>query len=143
MTWQQRTKPPLGYKPIMTTDEMLTFSEESEEMLVYLGRPPGTLTDDLREPYRSRARLVYTKAMSGQASRGELWDILVGKHDGDLPMNIARGARGQVPGQCLDCSADISSPDARFKSDPRRCKSCRSEKRAGYNRAAREKAGVV
>ncbi len=147
MTWQQRTKPTLGYKPIMTIDEMLTFAEESEEMLIYLGRPPGTLTDDLREPYRSRARLCYERAMAGDAVRGELWDIAVGKHDADLPMNKAKGSRsgsgGRRQGQCIDCSTDITSPDSRFQSDPRRCKSCRSEKRAGYSRAAREKAGAV
>jgi hypothetical protein len=136
-----KVKPTIGYKSIMGIAEMTQLAAESKEMLVYLGRPPGTQTDDLKEPYKSRARRCYELAMAGTARYGELWDIAVGKHDDKLQFNLDKGApmgaRGRLPDTCIDCGTDISDTDSRLKSDPRRCAPCRRVKKKEYNTTQR------
>lgn len=118
----------------LTRPELEELARGSREIVKVLGRAPGAPLSPIQ---KVRAQRCYELMMSAQARPGELWAIAIGDRDFELNLPSGSGHTNPPRTSCLDCSANISDPAARFRSDPARCKKCRKLKKERYNVANR------
>lgn len=121
---------------LLTRPELEELGRTAREMVKVLGRAPGAPLTPLQTV---RAERCYDLMMSAQAKPGELLAIAIGDRDYELNLPTGAGHTNPPRTSCLDCSADISDPASRYRSDPARCKKCRKLKKKQYNKTNRSR----
>ena len=114
----------------LSRPELEELGRGAREMVKVLGRAPGASLSPIQTV---RAERCYELMMAAEAKPGELWAIAIGDRDHELNLPTGAGHTNPPRTACLDCSADISDPAARYRSDPGRCKKCRKLKKDAEN----------
>ena len=121
---------------LLTRPELEELGRTARELVKVLGRAPGAQLTPLQTV---RAERCYDLMMAAQAKPGELLAIAIGDRDYELNLPVGVGQTNPPRTSCLDCSADISDPAARYRSDPARCRKCRKLKKQRYNKTNRSR----